>query len=320
MSKASNGIFCISLDFEKYWGVHDVCKVEDASSKMIEVKDIVKKTLLLFEEFGIHATWATVGLLFDKDPQNTFGYKKPIKYDLQEYSPYPFKTTEGTNIEILTGAEEIDWILKSENQELSSHSFSHLYGLEKGINKSEFIEDIDDMSFVGSQFDHAFKSIVFPRNQINPEWVKELSIAGYKAFRGNQVNELWSNTTYTSESLLKRAKRFKDAYFGTSKTTFFKKEDLKTENGLLNIPANRFLRPVGNKSGLEKRKITKVKSEMLRCAENGEVYHLWWHPHNFSGQQETAFAQLTEILTYYSELEKSHGFTSLNMQEIASND
>jgi hypothetical protein len=87
--------------------------------------------------------------------------------------------------------------------------------------------------------------------------------------------------------------------------------------GLLNIPANRFFRPHSGKSWLEKRKVKRIKREMLRAAQNETVYHLWWHPHNCTDQLQENFAQIEELLAYQLVLKEKFAFESLNMSEIA---
>ncbi len=56
------GTFVISLDFELHWGVRDHRTVADYRENLLGVRRVVPALLSLFSEFGIHATWATVGL------------------------------------------------------------------------------------------------------------------------------------------------------------------------------------------------------------------------------------------------------------------
>ena len=60
-----------------------------------------------------------------------------------------------------------------------------------------------------------------------------------------------------------------------------------------------------------------IKREMRYAAKNGRIYHLWWHPHNISIDQEKCFAQLTQIFDYYKKLQSKYGFESKNMHETA---
>jgi len=49
------GIFCISLDFEKFWGVHDVLTLDDVQH-FGEISEVIDGILKLFKRYDIHAT------------------------------------------------------------------------------------------------------------------------------------------------------------------------------------------------------------------------------------------------------------------------
>jgi hypothetical protein len=241
-----------------------------------------------------------------------------ISYKNSNYSPFPFDQDKFKKIpfEILDGKQELQWILKSEYQELASHTFSHYYALEKGQTKSEFEKDCQLMNGLAKELNHEFKSIVFPRNQIDLDYLAICANNGLKTYRGNQKSKSWTNSEFNSEGIYKKANRFGDAYFKVEETKSHPIEDLEKVSGLLNIPANRFLRPVGSKKWLEKRKIKRIKNEMTKAAKAETVYHLWWHPHNFSQKTEEAFEQLESLIEHFKILQKEYGFESLNMSEI----
>ena len=56
---------------------------------------------------------------------------------------------------------------------------------------------------------------------------------------------------------------------------------------------------------------------MQYAAKNNEMYHLWWHPHNFGTNMEENFIALEEIFKTYSNLNKDHGFESNTMSGLA---
>lgn len=86
----------------------------------------------------------------------------------------------------------------------------------------------------------------------------------------------------------------------------------------MNIPSSRFLRPYhAVLFFLEKRKVKRIKDSMTYAAKHGEVFHLWWHPHNFGMHREQMLKQLEEILSYYKFLNQKYGMQSMNMSEIA---
>ena len=60
----------------------------------------------------------------------------------------------------------------------------------------------------------------------------------------------------------------------------------------------------------------RIKSEMEHAAKNNEVYHLWWHPHNFGANPESSLAELDELITHFSQLQAEYGFQSKNMRRV----
>jgi hypothetical protein len=58
-------------------------------------------------------------------------------------------------------------------------------------------------------------------------------------------------------------------------------------------------------------------NEMTYAAKNNEIYHLWWHPHNFGVDTSENMKNLTSLLKHYQFLHSKYGFTSLTMQEAA---
>ena len=60
-----SGAIVLSLDFELHWGVRSTESADgDYRKSLINARSAVSKTLELFQEFDIAATWATVGMLF----------------------------------------------------------------------------------------------------------------------------------------------------------------------------------------------------------------------------------------------------------------
>ena len=73
MSKCAQknpGTLVISLDFEMFWGMADVSAASNlasSASSMRRVHEVVPRLLKLFETYGVHATWATVGGMMAHD-------------------------------------------------------------------------------------------------------------------------------------------------------------------------------------------------------------------------------------------------------------
>ena len=54
---------------------------------------------------------------------------------------------------------------------------------------------------------------------------------------------------------------------------------------------------------------------MERAAMKNEVYHLWWHPHNFGINLKENLGFLEAVLKHYKVLHKEIGMQSRNMKE-----
>src|SRR5581483_3584546 len=131
------GTLVVSLDFELHWGVRDVRRVADYRENLLGVRDAVPALLATFREFGIHATWATVGLLFFETKREMMAALPAVRpaYRRAELSPYGSLADVG-------GDERHDpfhfapalvrRIAATADQEIGTHTFSPYYCLEAG--------------------------------------------------------------------------------------------------------------------------------------------------------------------------------------------
>lgn len=310
------GALCISLDFEKFWGVHDVTNLKNNEQQLIKVNQIVDRLLDLFKKYDIHCTWAVVGVLNFNSLNALENYTKSINigYERNDYSPFPVTKYNliNANSNAYLAKQKIAKIKNSPNQEIASHTFSHLYCLEKGITEKDIQNDIKYFNEVIGEID----SIIFPRNQVNEVYLSYLSKNNQITYRGNQQNKYWKNSDYKTESIFKKVGRVIDAYIKISKDNLIDWNTLK-QNKNINISASRFLRPYQFNNTIEKLKIKRIKKQMLAAAQQDKIYHIWWHPHNFSNNTEENFRQLEDLLKYFKTLNKTYQFQSLNMNEIS---
>ena len=78
------------------------------------------------------------------------------------------------------------------------------------------------------------------------------------------------------------------------------------------------MRPVSKKlSSFEKIRLKRIKDSMTYAAKNKELFHLWWHPHNFGKDINSNILFLNEILEHYKNLQIKYGMVSLNMKEVS---
>ena len=68
------GTLIVSLDFELFWGMLDVCPLEKYQDHVLGGRKAIPELLALFQKYGIHATWATVGYLFAGSAQEAASF------------------------------------------------------------------------------------------------------------------------------------------------------------------------------------------------------------------------------------------------------
>jgi hypothetical protein len=200
---------------------------------------------------------------------------------------------------------------------MATHTYSHYYTLEEGTDSDSFQADIDQAKILAEKKGIALRSIVFPRNQYNADFLEVCRRSGIEIYRGTEKSWLYATRSRTDEKLLRRALRLADSYLNLSGYHTFDPGSCREENGMWNIPSSRFLRPFDPKLQiLDALKLRRIQSAMQHAAKKGEVYHIWWHPHNFGAYIDQNFSFLEQILQYYQTLKNNYSFQSLNLAEI----
>jgi polysaccharide deacetylase len=318
---SGSGQFVISIDFEKYWGMRDKRSLDSCALGLQNVEQVVDRTLDLFKKHEIRATWSTVGLLFCNNLMELKN-KKPLElpnYDIAQLDPYEYvKDLEESTFDVGAhiGVKEIEVLSSSIGQEISTHTFSHLYMLEDGISREAIISDLQLAKQVAAEKGIDIKSIVFPRNQYQTSTLEILKELDIKVYRGNEKSWLYRSSKNQEHGLLRRFFRLVDAFINLSGHNTFV---VDKQNDLINIPSSRLLRPFNKQWGmLNRMHIKRIKKGMRHAARNNEVFHLWWHPHNFGSNMNENISRLESILTYRTYLNKKYGFKSKNMSDFIS--
>jgi peptidoglycan/xylan/chitin deacetylase (PgdA/CDA1 family) len=321
MSK-SVGSFVISLDFEMFWGVLGNSNINQYKDNLVGVHSSIPEILKIFEKYKIHSTWATVGFLFfssKSELTNSLPDKKP-SYTNSGLSPYKFlelNKLNNKNKSIYFAKDLIDRISCSDNQEIGSHTFSHYYCLEDGQKIEEFKSDMLAAKNIAKKFKLNIASLVFPRNQVNADYLSICSELNITSYRGNPLSWLYRNGS-RNDPLLKRALRLVDTYINISGYNTYIPSN-KFDKAPLNIQASSFLRPYSKHLRyFEYFKLRRITSAMTHAAKTGKTYHLWWHPHNFGINLQKNMDFLTKVLDHYLYLEEKYHMKSMNMNEIYS--
>ena len=322
MTEAGKGIFVISLDFELHWGVRSRLRLDQYRENVHGVRRVVPALLDLFAQYGIHATWATVGFaFFDSREQLLSGLptRKPAYVD-PRLSPYPELESIGLDEScdpFHFAASLLRLIAGRPGQEIGTHTFSHYHCLEAGQDVDAFRDDLRAARKAAGRFGISLESLVFPRNEFNPDYLEACRQMGIRAFRGNESSWFYRPRSRREESLVRRALRLLDSYVNLSSHNCASREEILREFPY-NIPSSRFLRPHSRLlSLLDPLKLRRIRNSLRHAARYGKVFHLWWHPENFGTHTRKNLAFLEKILREYAALRDQYGMESLNMGEIA---
>lgn len=312
------GALVISLDMELNWGVHDVFTLEEYGENILGARLAVPKMLQLFLKYDIHATWAIVGMLYCES-------KKELLMKLENLDiSYANKLFAPQSNLWQVGEDEIqdpyhfahsliETIKAVPNQEIGTHTFSHYYCLEDGQQAKHFEKDLQAVV----DLNESVTSLVFPRNQTNSDCINICKKYGITAYRGNE--ESWIYQAYTSKTNppIKRLLRLVDAYVNLTGQHTFSIKSIQKES-IINVKSSRFLRPYSKRLGaLESLRLRRIKKGLTKAAKNNELYHLWWHPHNFGKNTEENLWFLEEILKHVDDLKENYNFQSMHMRDVA---
>jgi peptidoglycan/xylan/chitin deacetylase (PgdA/CDA1 family) len=187
--------------------------------------------------------------------------------------------------------ELVQQIASAPNQELASHTFSHIFLGEPGVMARDVIADSRAVAEVFEQrFGKPPRSIVFPRNQV--AFLKQLFAAGIRAARTNPRAWYWDRIS-ANESLLLRARRFIEGLAPWELRSAPPNTDRDT--GMVCTQASVFLRLGKLPAPLFRLQREKVAREAKRLGP-GDVLHLWFHPHNLGADPDTSLGRLESLL------------------------
>ena len=280
------------------WGVRDKKTIADYGANILGVRQAVPRLLELFARHRLGCTWATVGMLFFEDraallaalPGLRPGY---AERNLSPYSDFDRIGESERDDPYHFGLSLIRRIAAAPGQEIATHTFSHFYCLEPGQTVTEFGADLAAACDAAKTIGITLESIVFPRNQFNADYLDACRKAGLIAWRGNERGRMYRAEAQSGERLAKRGVRLADAYLNLSGANG---SHPVARDGMADVPSSRFLRPWSARlAALEPLRLRRILGAMGHAARRGEVFHLWFHPHNFGIDQDRNFAVLERI-------------------------
>lgn len=317
------GKFVISLDFELLWGVRDKETLESYGRNISGVWQAIPKMIEHFEAHDVKATFATVGFLFAADKNEILQYCPDVKpqYALSNLSPYNGHFDQvGANEdqdEYHYASSLIDLLKKYPNQEIGTHTFSHYYCLEEGQTVDDFRIDTKAAIAIAKAKNVQLKSLIFPRNQFNEEYLAVIKELGITSYRGNENAWFYQAVNDKDNILFKRLFKLLDSYINISGHNCYSPENIIKERPF-NIPSSRFLRAHSPKLKLfENLRLRRILKSMTYAAKNGKIFHLWSHPHNLGLDQEQNFSFLSKVLDHYDDLREKYKFESMTMAGLS---
>lgn len=309
--------FVISLDFELHWGMSDIVTTPEHPyvRHLLGARRAVPAMLDIFRERHIRATWATVGYLFaeDRETLTRFSPARRPHYTNPALDNYRLTIGDDEARDPLHYARSlVDLIAQTPGQEIASHTFSHYYCHAEGQTPEDFKADLEAAMAVAEHAGHRPSTLVLPRNQIDEAYLAPMREAGFRCYRGNPQRAGFSR--HQRDAALRRALRLLDSYVDLTGHHGIKWRDLKGDP--LDIPASMFLRPRREVPQLDALRLRRIKNAMRRAARRGEIFHLWWHPHNFGGDTDASLRDLAAIIGYFQSLSIEYGMRSMSMGDV----
>lgn len=294
------GTFVISIDFEYALGYADEDLSPNRQDLVRAEADISKKILKLFEKYKTPATWAIVGHLLEtdcsvKDKRFHSNFPEQMFSDrsLDWFKHHPC-VEQGKDDLWFDTAGVIKEVSNSQiEHDIGSHSYAHILYGDKGIKREAVITDLQEVQKIHDKNDLPLESFIFPRNMEG--YHEELRKIGIKCYRGE--SKFWYMRL---GGFVRRLARLFDYYLPNVKTVL----PSKHESGLINIPDSLLLL---GRNGLRKLVLPsvmkrKIKKGLDQAVKNNEVFHLWFHPSNFSYDTDTQLEILEHTLEYASNL------------------
>ncbi|HTL10195.1 MAG TPA: hypothetical protein VL307_18095, partial [Chitinophagaceae bacterium] len=246
-------------------------------------------------------------------------------YTLPQYSPYQWVKKHGIPEAYKSShfaPATVRKIQDAAGQELATHTFSHFYCLELQDHPLAFEADLQAAKLAAHHFNNVPRSMVFPRNQYNSQYLKRCYEQGITAVRTNPSATFWRPVTNKGAGIFRKLIRTADAYVQVSRqrSSYPLSEIVCKPGEPLQLKASRFLRPWNTKYPFVHHwLLQRICREMKIAAALGECYHLWWHPENFGDHPKENMAGLRVLLEQYKQCANRYGMQSWNMAEYASN-
>ena len=283
-----------------------------AIATILKARDAIPRILALFRQYGVRATWATVGMLMCRDHAQWRELRPSVLpgYVRKQRSSYSLGKLAYEYPRLFFARPLVEQILATPGQELATHTYSHFYCGEEGATPEQFSADLACAQIIASDMGANCRSLVFPRNQVREEFVAVLPKAGIEVYRRNPDHWLYRNGHYVPGGMAGRMVRLADAWLPLTGTHVAR---VTIANGLVSVPASLFApmaAPAGW-AGVPAHSPIEAGHDRGRALRG--ICHLWWHPHNFGVNTEQNLAVLESLLQHFVVLQDRHGMRSVQM-------
>lgn len=312
----TRGVFTLSLDFELIWGSRDLVQDPAQLDEMSRVtrERVFEPLLRMFDRYGVVATWATVGALFQDGGRVRGGRLHP---DLPT-PDHAWRPDWMAGVPSGTEAEHPAWYgrslvqrLAESGQEVGSHAFTHVIfgdpGCSEAVADAELARAVEAAAAMGVRL----RSLVFPRNV--PGHVHLLKKHGFTCWRG--VEPIWYRRPGVPTPATRLA-HLADALRGARPVTVLPRRDA---HGLWDIPASAVFLPIdGARRFIPMRQRVRRAQKGIDAAEaRREICHLYIHPINFATDPDRMLHGLDRVLAHAARRRDAGSIDILPMCDIA---
>lgn len=303
------GALVISLDFELYWGVPELFTLGRYQEHIQGVQKVVPSLLRLFEAREIAVTWATVGAIGITNHQDLAAYAEKIPSgahsDVLRYTL--LNRSADRNDARFFAPALIAEILKTKRQEYATHSVFHTHALSSG--QAAFAADIACLPSLNKKLGLPQPvSIVLPRNQYDTKTLQTCRNIGLRCFRPTPSQ--WYSRPAKRETLARRGARLVDSYFDVFDDLT---RTVETTEQMVGVPGSAFFRA---SAPLHRRMRARLETALHLAAKRHEIFHLWWHPHNFGANPADCLNALEGVLDVFDTCRVRHGMRSASMGDF----
>lgn len=267
--------FILSLDCEGKWGMADhIGPYHDHHLTTDKLREAYSALTALFARYDVRATFAFVmAFLLSPAEQEAVGYLFPDHPEGRAWLA-SFRAAQARGeLSGWTLPEALDIVRDDCRHEIASHGFSHL-PLDQGTPRELVDAEFAACGHVARMRGLALETLVYPRNQVgHVDLLAGHGLRGYRQRLNRGGGPLAKAAALASElNVFERPQP----------------DTLPASDQPAAIPSGHFFNWRVGARRVVPRWTTEMRwRRMLEAANDGEVVHLWLHPHNIITGPET---------------------------------